>query len=97
MFQKEIFRCGGGLGGHAHAHPIMIVEHRRNHMLKIQNWAQQFYARLRRDEEGATAVEYAVMLAVILAVTAATLTMVGQQINLIWTNVLAMLTGIAGA
>ena len=66
-------------------------------MRKIQNWAQQFYARLRHDEEGATAVEYAVMLAVILAVTAATLTLVGQQINLIWTNVLAMLTGIAGA
>ena len=40
-------------------------------MRKIENWAQQLYAKyqtVRADEEGATAVEYAVMLAVVLAV-----------------------------
>ena len=60
-------------------------------MTKISNWAQQFYARLGHDEEGATAVEYAVMLAVILAVAAATLTAVGTEITAIWGKVLALL------
>jgi Flp pilus assembly pilin Flp len=61
-------------------------------MTKLFDRARQFYARVSRDEEGATAVEYAVMLAVILAVVAATLTSVGTEISRIWTAVLALLT-----
>ena len=51
-------------------------------MRKIEKLARQLYAKyqtFRADEEGATAVEYAVMLAVVLAVAAATLTAVGTR------------------
>ncbi|WP_046863575.1 Flp family type IVb pilin [Microvirga massiliensis] len=60
-------------------------------MTKIINGAQQLFARLGRDEEGATAVEYAVMLAVVLGVAAATLLTIGDKINAVWVEVATLL------
>jgi len=60
-------------------------------MTKIIERARQFQARLLQDQEGATAVEYAVMLAVVLVVAAGTLGLVGAEINRIWLAVLALL------
>ena len=53
-------------------------------MLKI-------FRRLRRDQRGASLPEYAVLLALILGVSAATLTTMGTDITNIFTNVNNML------
>lgn len=53
-------------------------------------------SRLRRDEEGASLVEYAVLLGLLLAVTAATLTGIGTDVNTIFTNVKTYTGAVAG-
>lgn len=41
----------------------------------------QFLQKIRRDETGATATEYAVMLVLIIVVALAAITLLGQQVN----------------
>ncbi len=60
----------------------------------LTNIAQRLYAKwtvMNNDEEGATAVEYAVMLGVVIAVSAAVLGSVGIEIKRIWELVLDLL------
>ena len=55
----------------------------------------QFLITLLRDDDGATAVEYAVMLALILMAVFASVASVGNTTNTLWTNASASL-GAAG-
>jgi Flp pilus assembly pilin Flp len=48
---------------------------------------KQFLLRLRQDESGAALVEYTVLLGLLLALTAATMTTVGSNVSTVWTNV----------
>ena len=51
-----------------------------------------------RDEEGATAVEYGVMIALIIAVCIVVITVLGRQINNAFSAVnAAVSTGVAGS
>ena len=47
----------------------------------------RLFLRLLREEEGPTAVEYAVMLALIIIVALAAITLLGAKVNTIFTNV----------
>ena len=47
--------------------------------------------RFLREEDGPTATEYAVMLALIIIVALAAITLLGQKVNTIFTNVEAKL------
>ena len=51
----------------------------------------QFLCTLLRDDDGATAVEYAVMLALILMAVFASVAAVGNNTNTLWTNSAASL------
>ncbi len=52
-------------------------------MQTIQNRIKQFMV----SEDGPTATEYAVMLALIIIVALAAITLLGQKVNTIFTNV----------
>lgn len=45
-----------------------------------------FFARLRKDESGATMVEYSVLIGIITAVTIAIIVGVGGFVNTAWTD-----------
>lgn len=49
--------------------------------LTLQMLRGDFAARLSRDEEGATAVEYGLMVALIAAIIVTTVALLGTQIN----------------
>lgn len=53
-------------------------------------------SRLRHDDDGASLVEYAVLLGLLLAVTAATLTGIGGDVNTIFTKVKTYTGSVAG-
>lgn len=55
----------------------------------------KFISLLHRDQRGASLPEYAILLGLVLAVTAATLTGIGTDINTIFTNVKNMLDSAA--
>jgi Flp pilus assembly pilin Flp len=48
---------------------------------------RRYFVRLLSDTEAATAVEYAVMLALILATVITSITLVGTRTNTLWTNI----------
>lgn len=45
------------------------------------NWLKEKFSRLIREEEGATATEYAVMLVLIIVVCLATIIFLGQKVE----------------
>ena len=49
-----------------------------------------------KDEEGATAVEYAIMVALIAVVVIAMVTIVGQKASTVFNDVAANLEGVSG-
>lgn len=51
----------------------------------------EFLRRFRKDESGAALVEYTVLLGLLLALTAATITTVGTHTSTIWTNVMGFM------
>jgi pilus assembly protein Flp/PilA len=51
---------------------------------------------LRKNEDGAALVEYAVLLGILLAVTVATFTAIGGSVNTIFTNVQSAMAAAAG-
>jgi len=57
-------------------------------MQKLQEWVVSFL----REEDGPTAVEYAVMLALIIVVCLAAITQIGSKANLTFQTVAASLT-----
>jgi len=57
-------------------------------MRKLQEWVVDFL----REEDGPTAVEYAVMLALIIVVCLAAITIVGQKANQTFLTVGSALT-----
>jgi len=59
-------------------------------MLKLYCWA---VAHL-KDEKGASAVEYGVMVALIAAVIIATVTLLGQQLVTVFQKIVDALTGV---
>ncbi len=53
----------------------------------------RLYERLHRSEEGATAVEYGIMVALIAVVIIATVTLLGQQLVTMFARVVSALGG----
>ncbi|MGH6851823.1 MAG: Flp family type IVb pilin, partial [Methylocella sp.] len=53
--------------------------------------------RIRNDEEGASMIEYVVLLGLITAAAIAILTTLGGQVVTIFTNISTALTGVIGA
>jgi pilus assembly protein Flp/PilA len=51
----------------------------------------KFFKQLKRDEEGASLIEYTVLLAILLVAVIATIAGVGTWINATWTNLSAAL------
>jgi len=64
--------------------------------LTLQMLRGDFAARLSRDEEGATAVEYGLMVALIAAVIVATVMLLGEQLNDAFGIVTGQLGGVEG-
>ncbi len=62
-------------------------------MKYLANKVQQFFA----DEQGATAVEYGLMVALIAAVIVATVALIGGQLNTAFTKVNTALTNAAAS
>jgi len=54
---------------------VSLISERATHMRKIQEWVAEFL----REEDGPTAVEYAVMLALIIVVCIVAITTLGQN------------------
>jgi pilus assembly protein Flp/PilA len=62
-------------------------------MLRIYCWAMARVHSL-KNERGATAVEYGVMVALIAAVIIATVTLLGQQLVTVFQGIIDALTGV---
>ena len=56
-----------------------------------------FFTDLRTDEDGASFLEYTVLLGIILAVSVAVLTVVGTNANVIWGTMCGVMNTAAGA
>ena len=61
--------------------------------LTLQMLRGDFAARLSRDEEGATAVEYGLLVALIAAIIVGTVALLGTEINAAFNTVLGELQG----
>lgn len=62
-------------------------------MLRLYCWAMATLHCL-KDERGASAVEYGVMVALIAAVIIATVTLLGQQLVTVFQRIVDALTGV---
>jgi pilus assembly protein Flp/PilA len=65
--------------------------------LTLQLLRGDFAARLSNDEEGATAVEYGLMVALIAVVIIVAVTLVGTSLEAVFNNIGGALGGVAGA
>ena len=61
-------------------------------MNSLSNTLNAFYIRLKYNDEGATAVEYGMMVALIAAVIVAVVATLGTQVNTAFTSVSSQIT-----
>jgi pilus assembly protein Flp/PilA len=62
----------------------------------LQVYVLQLLSRFRKDEEGATMVEYGIMVGLIACVCIAAVTALGAQVNAIFVAITGALAGVAG-